>query len=45
MSKIKSHKYLTINSLLNRLVMDEDVFKELERIGRVDFNKMFIIWV
>lgn len=44
MSKIKSHKYLTINSLLNRLVMDEDVFQELERIGRVDFNKMSSIF-
>ena len=44
MSKIKSHKYLTINSLLNRLVMDEDVFQELERIGRVEFNKMSSIF-
>lgn len=44
MSKIKSHKYLTINSLLNRLVTDEDVFQELERIGRVDFNKMHSIF-
>lgn len=44
MSKIKSYKYLTINSLLNRLVTDEDVFQELERIGRVDFNKMHSIF-
>lgn len=44
MSKIESHKYLTINSLLNRLVIDEDVFQELERIGRVDFNKMSSIF-
>lgn len=44
MSKIKSYKYLTINSLLNRLVTDEDVFQELERIGRVDFNKMSSIF-
>lgn len=40
MNKVINYHYLTINSLIKRLINNDDVFKELERLKRVDFNKM-----
>lgn len=40
MNKVITYHYLTINSLIKRLINHDAVFKELERIKRVDFNKM-----
>lgn len=40
MNKVINYHYLTINSLIKRLINHDAVFKELERLKRVDFNKM-----
>lgn len=40
MNKVITYHYLTINSLIKRLINHDDVFKELERLKAVDFNKM-----
>lgn len=40
MNKVITYHYLTINSLIKRLINNDAVFKELERLKRVDFNKM-----
>lgn len=40
MNKVIKYHYLTINSLIKRLINNDDVFKELERLKVVDFKKM-----
>lgn len=40
MNKVITYHYLTINSLIKRLINNDAVFKELERLKAVDFNKM-----
>lgn len=40
MNKVINYHYLTINSLIKRLINNDDVFKELEKLKWVDFKKM-----
>lgn len=40
MNKVIIYHYLTVNSLIKRLINHDAVFKELERLKAVDFKKM-----